>query len=516
MLCVRSNFPFRLVVLGTALCFAASVFAIDSDESEKIGLIAMRRERPSITGAGIPVAQPEGQGYEASDAWQVPPFVNFSVFYTWTSDAGTTNSYPNSVGSFSSHAYNVGLNFYGDPNGVAPGVPRVDNYDAGYFIESIVIPLTPIPAQVVNQSFISPTVNYDTSYDAYATLYNVLFVSGMNNAPDTPPSPGSCYNGLGVGVFTTNTTSSIGPTSDGRAKPDLVAPNFCCTSFSTPLVSGAAALLLQAAATNDGGPNTASIATNSALVKALLINGAVKMTNWTNGFRRPLDARYGAGVLNTYNSDLQLRGGRRVAIATNNAAMDGSHPPTSDTGNIASLRGWDYSTIQSGTQDRVAHYYFNLPTNGGAFSATATLVWKKNGAAPLKNLDLFLYNTTNNVLVTCSTSSVDNVEHIFVPKLAAGRYDLQVLKHSGSPFDSENYALAFDFSPVTVSIGRNGTNVIVSWSASPAGFTLQAALSLTVPITWRDIATTSVLSNAMNTVTLPASNSMQFFRLFRP
>jgi hypothetical protein len=274
--------------------------------------------------------------------------------------------------------------------------------------------------------------------------------------------------------------------------------------------------LWQAGADNDGGTNTASLATNSATVKALLLNGAVKTTNWTNGFRRPLDARYGAGVLNVYNSDLQLRGGRRAALATNSVLASAPHPPTNETNNIPSLRGWDFSSIQNSVgMDRVAHYYFNLPTNGSAFSATATLVWKK-GSGALPNLDLFLYETASNTLVTCSTSSVDNVEHVFVPKLPAGRYDLQVLKRSVVPPGSESYALAFDFAPVKLSMARFGTNVVVAWPASPAGFVLQAATSVDAPGAWQNVSTNSVLSNAMNTATFPAAASMQFFRLYRP
>ena len=504
---------FSRAALLALLMFVAA--PVQADDAATIGLVAIRGERPVILGTGIPVAQPEGQG--GPNAWEVDPMANPAAFFTWTSTLGTATNYPNAVGVFSSHAFYVGLNFYGASSGVAPGVSRVDNYDAGYFINTVVTLQLPIKAQVVNQSFVLPTgQSADTSYDAYAAMFNVLFVSGMNNIPDTPHSPGSCYNGLGVGIFSTNAFSSVGPTSDGRAKPDLVAPHSCCASFTTPYVAGAAALLLQAAGANDGGANTASIGTNSVTIKSLLLNGAVKTTNWTNGITRPLDARYGAGVLNIYNSDLQLRGGRRAAIATNSVTANGAHPPTSDTNNIASLRGWDYSTIQhAAIKDRVAHYYFNLPTNAGAFSATATLVWKK-GTGPLANLDLFLYNTTNNALVTCSTSSVDNVEHIFVPKLPAGRYDLQVLQHGDGGPASESYALAFDFSPVKLSITRDGTNVVVSWPASPAGFTLQAAASLNPPIAWQDVLMESVLSNAMNTVTLPASQSMQFFRLFRP
>ncbi|HEY0551094.1 MAG TPA: S8 family serine peptidase [Verrucomicrobiae bacterium] len=479
----------------------------------------MRRERPLITGTGIRVAQPEGIGFEGPTAWQASPLLNHTVFFTWTSSQGTATNFPNSVGVESSHADGVGTQFYSFSAGVSPGVPRVDCYEAEYFIESIVTPKTPIAGQVVNQSFIlnlADTPAVDGLYDAYAAMYNVLFVSGMNNLSDTPHSPGSCRNGIGVGRWATNVVSSVGPTLDGRAKPDIVAPNPYATSFATPLVSGAAALLLQAGAANDGGANTAFLATNSTVIKALLLNGAVKMTNWTNGFRRPLDARFGAGVLNVYNSDLQLRGGRRQAIATNNVAASGPHPPANDTNNVASLRGWDFSEIENAPlNDRVAHYYFNLPTNSGAFSAAATLVWKK-GTGALVNLELFLYETSSNRLVTCSTSSVDNVEHIFVPKLPAGRYDLQVLKRSTLPAGAEDYALAFDFTPVQLSIARSDTNVVVSWPASPAGFVLQTAADFDAPVSWQNVSTDSVLSNAMNTVTCPATTSMQYYRLFRP
>ncbi len=501
--------------LVAILRFVAPAWA---DDNETIGVTAMRRERPSISGSGIPVAQSEAP--EGTNGFEVSPLVNPWVLFTWISASGTATNFPNSVGVESVHGNAVARAFFSSDMGVSPGVPRVDSYEANYFAQNIVVPLTPIRGQVVNQSWIvrQGGASFDTFYDAYAALYNVLFVSGMGSVPEPVSSPGSAYNGICVGIISSNYQSSLGPTSDGRAKPDLVAPHFCCSSFSTPLVAGAATLLLQAAGANDGGANTAFLATNSAVIKALLLNGAVKTTNWTNGFTRPLDARYGAGVLNVYHSDRQLRGGRRAALATNSVSVNGPHPPTSDTNNMASLQGWDYSSIQSSVlNDRVAHYFFNLPAQDGAFSATATLVWKKPSGS-LRNLDLFLYNTANGNLVTGSTSSVDNVEHFFVPKLPAGRYDLQVLKRGGAlQTGSESYALAFDFSPVKLSIARAGANVVVAWPASPAGFTLQAATSLNLPVAWQDVVSTNfVLSNAFNTATLPASPSMQFFRLFRP
>jgi len=169
----------------------------------------------------------------------VDPAVNSSLFFTWTSASGTASNFPNSVGLVSSHATSVGFTFYGAAIGVAPGVARVDSYEAGYFIDEVVTLRRPIRAQVINQSFITDNP-VDVFYDAYAATYNVLFVSGMNNAPDTPHSPGTAYNGIGVGNLVASGLSSVGPTTDGRAKPDIVAPDACCTSLSTPQVAGAA------------------------------------------------------------------------------------------------------------------------------------------------------------------------------------------------------------------------------------------------------------------------------------
>ena len=53
------------------------------------------------------------------------------------------------------------------------------------------------------------------------------------------------------------------------------------TSFSTPQVAGAAAVLMQAGLRGDGGSDT-NAAADIRTVKALLFNGAVKPADWTN------------------------------------------------------------------------------------------------------------------------------------------------------------------------------------------------------------------------------------------
>ncbi len=168
-----------------------------------------------------------------------------------------------------------------------------------------------MPAQgdtIVNQSFAFTGVNvsseqmWDSVYDNYEETYGTLFVSAVNNLGNSSfvTPPGTAYNCLGVGCYANpNFANSLGPTIDnGRCKPDITALAGE-TSYSTPQVAGAAADLMQAALRGDGGSDTNS-AFNLRTIKALLINGAVKPLGWTNSSFFPLDARYGAGVLNVF------------------------------------------------------------------------------------------------------------------------------------------------------------------------------------------------------------------------
>jgi len=166
------------------------------------------------------------------------------------------------LGAESGHADSVAANFYGMPDGVATNVAHVDNYDATFLFYNIIAVLTPsnINDRVVNQSFIwgAMPVNVqqamDSDYDDYAARYNTLFVNGAGNGnPVNPTPPATCYNGISVGACLNFINySTVGPTLDnGRRKPDLTAPSNV-TSFSTPQVAGAAAVLMQAGLRGDG------------------------------------------------------------------------------------------------------------------------------------------------------------------------------------------------------------------------------------------------------------------------
>jgi hypothetical protein len=372
---------------------------------------------------------------------------------------------------------------------------------------------------VVNQSFIGPTNSqstYDQIYDNYAARYNTLFVSGIGNGGPVYP-PATCYNGLGVAAY--GGSSSIGPTIDnGRCKPDITAPADV-TSYSTPQVAGAAAVLMQAGLRGDGGSDTNSAA-DSRTLKALLLNGAVKPADWTNGAASPLDARYGAGVLNVFNSYKQLAGGKHGYTVSTSVFTNSPHPPTGATGTVSGLSGWDFNTnFSSATSNGVRHYYFNV-TNGvsnTAFTATITLVWNRHRTNNfINNLDLFIYDAISSNLVARSTSLVDNVEHIWLPRLPQSRYDLQVFKSGGATITTnETYALAYEFFSTPLNIANSGTNMVLKWPIYPAGFVLQAATNLAATV-WNTNNPAPAVTNGQNRVTLGATNGSQFFRLRRP
>jgi hypothetical protein len=271
------------------------------------------------------------------------------------------------------------------------------------------------------------------------------------------------------------------------------------------------------------------------------------------------------------NSYKQLVGGKHTNVAATWVSAGAVHatvgavPGWSQNGtNTAPVSGWDLNTITStGTADAINHYYFSVTNapKGANFTATATLVWnRQSGQSSINNLGFFLYNIATGQLMASSTSLVDNVQHVYVPSLPAGAYDLQVWKAGGgfvSP--SETYALAYEFFSSTATAALVGTNAVISWPLYPAGFLVEASTNvtlqnwvtftnytpvivgstyqLTVPavnpnsITW--ITTTNVVStnginigpapittgDATNVVTIPTYNNnldLHYFRLRRP
>lgn len=493
-----------------------------------MGLTQLQGLDANLNGAGIQVGQVEA-AIDTNGDWEVNPasVLQPTNLFTYYTNGGSSSSFPNLLGGDSGHADVVGQIFYAPQFGIATNVAHVDNLEADYYANDVIFATEPrnFNDSIVNQSFTFGVLDandqeaVDSYYDSYSVEFNALFISAVNNGGQVC-APGTSYDCIGVGAY--GGSSSVGPTiDDGRCKPDIVAPQGE-TSFSTPQVAGSAAILLQAGLRGDGGTGTSS-ATNMITIKALLLNGAVKPADWANIPPSPLDFRYGAGVLNIFNSYEQLVGGKHVFNFTTNIPMGTVHPPVVTTASIPALSGWDFNTnTSSASKDSVSHYFFNATnSNGGAScSFTATLVWNRHeNVTNLNNLELFLYNAANSNLVTSSTSVVDNVQHVFVPQLPQGRYDLQVWKAGGGSIvsDSEPYALAWAISSESLSITESGTNVCLSWPAYPAGFAVAAASSLDPPIAWStNNIPLPVFTNNQEVIWLSPSSSAQFFRLQTP
>ena len=498
-----------------------------------VGLTFLQALTTNLNGAGVRVGQAEAENSTDTNDWEVNPayLPDPTNLFTWYSNGQSSATFTNSLGVESGHADFVGSLFYG-PTGFSTNVGHVDNFEANSYINYYIVNDTGFSASatdaLVNQSYtfgalpVAMQEEIDSDFDNFSVKYNTLFVSAANNYGNNVSvcAPGTSYNCISVGADEGD--SSVGPTIDnGRCKPDIVAPA-TETSFSTPQVAGAVALLMQAGRRGDGGPNT-NCAADMRTVKALLLNGAVKQANWINIPPSPLDYNNGAGMLNVFNSYEQLIGGKHSFNFSTNVPMGTAHPPVVTTASIPVLSSWDFNTnASSSTSDSVNHYFFNA-TNGvshSCFTLTATLVWNRHqNQTNINNLALYLYNAANSNLVVASTSVVDNVQHVFVRKLPQGRYDLQVWKAGGSSIVStnESYALAWGVVSQFLKAKESGTNLILSWPVYPAGYAVAAAPTLTLPVIWStNSIPAAVLTNGQNVVTLPQNNNLQFFQLQTP
>ena len=137
-------------------------------------------------GSGIAVIQPEGPSSETSNDFEVnPSFIGWSAAaFTYINGSGqiASGTFPNSVGTESSHADTVASNFYSQSSpwgpGIASGLSSIDNYNANYYYNNL-IAVNQLPTsissslhngRVVNQSFGFDAVysDVDQAYDNYA------------------------------------------------------------------------------------------------------------------------------------------------------------------------------------------------------------------------------------------------------------------------------------------------------------------------------------------------------------
>lgn len=340
-----------------------------------------------------------------------------------------------------------------------------DVYEFWHFLTNNVFPAEPPDADILTASFGSQFEDWWTrGIDAMAEQDGLLVVAAIGNgtkASDPPLYPAAGANAIAVGLalsinadypatvlsnfsLAESAYSTAGPTADGRCKPDIIAPGNCLaaddneangyqptgnfSSFSTPIVAGAAALLVQKAKLAPALAPAVAKEGGNCVIKAILLNSATKLPFWHKGHLSkdddhavPLDYLQGAGMLN--------------AADALNLLVAGQNPP----GNVPAASagrltaGWDNNLI--GTEKNSESVYKFSVAQAGLKSITATLVWNRHyeNSYPFKpsakevgstsspqdadlRLELWAIDTgnpDNSYLLDYSDSPLDNVEHIY-------------------------------------------------------------------------------------------------------
>lgn len=211
-------------------------------------------------------------------------------------------------------------------------------------------------------------------------------------------------------------SSSIGPTDDGRIKPDLVAPSTFLTSGAAPQVSGSVLLLQELHHKNYNSYLT------SASMKALLIHTAFE----TNGSPAP-DYEYGWGMLNpTAAADVLLRkvpgAAIQEAMLANGATttryiyLDGTQPFKAsiawiDPAGVAKVRTYGSADLDHRTPQLVNDLDLRLAPLSNP--AAVVLPWKLDALNP-------------SAPATQADNTVDNIEQVYAATPSEGWYTLTI------------------------------------------------------------------------------------------
>ena len=459
------------LLLGIAAAASFTVAAEAQHGSQTImGLPQLIERLGSLTPTGetIIVAEieaPNGDGHYGPNVNNAD-FVGKS-FFEMSGPTGT-----------SSHATTVGKFLFGLPWSLAPGIDQIYLYSAPGWLTadylrtqqpgSVAPLLPPADIRIMNHSWVG-SIGADTNValqraDFAAARDRILMVAGVNNGPPAFGLMSHMYNGLAVGLRNgTHVTSDTLPGLDGpgRMKPEIVAPdNF--TSFATPMVGAAAALLFETAQTWPTLIDDAD-ARRTEVVKVALLAGAVRenqsIGTWSNNpvssgpqrglTTRPIDDVVGAGTVNIDRSHRILTGGR-VAASDQPVA-----PPA------LTAEGWDLVTMPV-----TSSAYWRLRLSADAPEIGIITTWNRRSRLPfpstqVANIDLHLWHraadgtllpllgddglpffSSGNVV---SASLIDNIEMLVVRDLAPGDYVVEARRVDSvaAPFATFDVALGW-------------------------------------------------------------------------
>ena len=375
--------------------------------------------------------------------------------YSWF--AGIEFEIVDGPSAISLHATDVGRALYGNPFSFLPAVRKVKlfhaNLESGWLVSphglNWLAPEGPtnLRVDVLSNSWVMNTYSQAMStqllrrLDWMADKYDTIVVSAVSNDPLAPVPALACsmYNGIAVG--SSAGLGCHGPTefrevdgvTEGRCKPDIVAP-IGVNSGNTPLVSSAAALLIDEARSRVGfGQSGFGRATKPTVIKSVLLTGANKLPGWSRGNpdttvddeRSPLDWKQGAGQLDIDHSELIFSAGEQLP-------------------GWVHWCGWTYGESLTPSTDRLYFFYLD-ETEAKRFAATLT--WHRKirstgfsstvdiAELPTLELEVYSFSGTAFNLLQASRSRIDNVQHVALPSIRNGFVVLRVINVGTLPSD---------------------------------------------------------------------------------
>ena len=499
---------FKTFFIMLALLFCAAAQAQISEDGrilhpkglESTGIYALRQIDPGLMGEGVKFAvvcrsftyidnEPQNDYRPAVDH---NCFRNKQFLFYDQSELNTGIS-PHSTAVCSilfgedPNAYNsyTGQFYY---QGTLPQA-QADIFEFNHFLFNNVNSHNPPDADIITADFGYPFEEWWTrGIEALAEHYGIIVVAGIGNGSEASDSvlyPAAGANVIGVGLVNSVSSdnpeinlanfalaypshSSSGPTSDGRCKPDIIAPGNCLaaeenspdkyeptgnwSSFSTPVVAGAIGMLVQKAKQEPELNIAVSPNGGNCVIKAILLNSATKLPYWHKGRLQtdddhivPLDYIQGAGMLNAVNAYENLTAGIQAP------------------GEVSTI-GWDLNQLDFGNSSGNI-YKITVPEPADK-CITATLVWNKHYGTvyPFKslreldsNLRLEIWAVDqnepgNSYMIDYSDSSIDNIEHIYCPLDAAfTNYEIILsnseIKENSQKSADQEYSVAWNVSP---------------------------------------------------------------------
>ncbi len=496
------------LVAGLAILFSSANIAAGADDSEDniilqpqglehTGIYTLRELDPNLTGEGVKFAVISRSYNYIDDEPQndYRPDISHNCFKMNQFGFKDQAKLPAGI---SPHSTAISSILFGeDPDafhpeigqfyyeGVAPRA-QADIFEFWHFVRSNVFTQIPPDADIITASFGSPFEQpWTRGIELLAESYGIVVVASIGNGADAHSPvfyPGAGANVIGVGVVDSVNTedlatnlanfahaypehSSTGPTGDGRCKPDIVAPGNCLvavqnepniyqptgngSSFSAPVVAGVAGLLVQKARENPDLSPAISTNGGNSVIKAILMNSAIKLPHWHKGELQPddddvspLDYVQGAGMVNALGAYEHLIAG------------------LSKPGNVPTI-GWDLNLLDKiQTPQNIYEIRIDEPADK---IITATIVWNKHynteypfEPAPEKNCNLRLElwavdpnNLNTEDRLDYSDSKIDNVEHIHVDA-DAGHTNYKIIvtfnniENPKEPALSQQYGIAWN------------------------------------------------------------------------